>query len=367
MARFFVSRLRKIKFTMKIKYALLFLLTVTVLTIFSSCSSMRSVGINSMRPAEITFPSYVNTLLLVDRTKFDNTAVNIIESVITGELPGSDKAAAQEAITSLQNTLLASPRFKVIRASETLSGNSITQAFPDALPWNVIEGLCSQYKTEAVVALEIFDSNFIVTHGQRKKKQTVEEKGVKKEIEVDEYYAEGVANVKIGIRLYDPKPKSIVDQQLFTKTRHWEATGNNITDAIAKLIRKTDAILAVSRMAGQDYAYKIAPMPVQLGRQYYSKGKKSEQVAAGARRAEVNDWKGALQVWERALNGASQKDAARLCYNIAVAYEVLGDMENAKKYASRAYVDYGEKKGRAYVSILEQRKRDEELSEQQMK
>jgi hypothetical protein len=352
---------------MKVRFIIHSLVLFPLIALLGSCSSMRSVEISSMRPAEITFPSYVNTLLLVDRTKFDKGAVNIIEGILTGEMPGADKAAAAEAITSMQNTLLASPRFKVIRASEILEGNSITQAFPDALQWNVIEGLCSRYKTEAVVALEIFDSNFIVTSGVRKKKKTVEEKGSKKEIEVDEYYAEGVANVKIGIRLYDPKQKSIVDQQMNTKMRRWEATGNNITDAIAKLIQKTDATLQVSRMAGEDYAYKIAPMPVRLTRQYYGKGKKSEQVASGSRRAEVNDWQGARQTWENALSGASQKDAARLCYNIAVAYEVLGDMENAKKYASRAYVDYGEKKGRAYISILEQRKHDEELSEQQMK
>src|SRR6185295_14482991 len=191
---------------MKVKYGFLSLLIVSSVIGFNSCSSMRHVGINSMRPAEITFPSYVNTLLLVDRTKFDKGAVNIIEGILTGEMPGADKAGAQEAINSLQQTLLASPRFKIIRASEVMNGNSITQAFPDALQWNVIEELCSRYKTEAVVALEIFDSNFIVTSGTRKKKKTVEENGVKKEIEVDEYYAEGLANVKIGIRLYDPKP-----------------------------------------------------------------------------------------------------------------------------------------------------------------
>lgn len=352
---------------MKIKNVFLFLLSGLTVVLFSHCRSMRSVGINSMRPAEITFPSYVNTLLLVDRTKFDNNPVNVIESILTGELPGADRAAAQEAITTLQQTLLSSPRFKVIRASEVLPGNSITQAFPDALAWNKIETLCSQYKTEAVVALEIFDSNFIVTSGTRKKKKTIEEKGIKKEIEVDEYYAGGVANVKIGIRLYDPKPKSIVDQQLVTKTKRWEATGNNITDAITKLIQKTDATLAVSRMAGQDYAYKISPMPIQLSRQYYNKGKNSEQVAAGARRAEVNDWQGALITWENALKNASSKDASRLCYNIAVAYEVLGDMENAKKYAARSYVDYGNKKGKSYTAMLEYRQRDEELSDKQMK
>jgi hypothetical protein len=339
---------------------------ITVL-LFSQCRSTSHVGINSMRPADITFPTYVNTLLLVDRTQFNNKMLNIAEGVLTGEMPGADKAAAQEAITALQQTLAASPRFKVIRASEILQGNSITQAFPDALAWTEVERLCSKYKTEAVVALEIFDSNFIVTNGQRRKKKTIEENGVKKEIEVPEYYAQGVANTKIGIRLYDPKPKSIIDQQLLTKARTWEATGNNVTDAFAKLIRKTDATFAVSRMAGQDYAYKIAPMPVQLSREYYSKGKKVKAVAIGARKAQVNDWQGALNTWKNSLSTAPTKDASRLCYNMAVAYEVLGDMENAKKYAAKAYVDYGNKKARTYSSLLGHRQHDELITEQQMK
>src|ERR1044071_6831558 len=144
---------------MKIKKLLLFLFAFTSLLLFTHCSSMRSVGISSMRPAEITFPSYVNTLLLVDRTKFESNAVNVIEGILTGEMPGADKAAAQEALGALQQTLMESPRFKVVRASEILKGNSITQAFPDAIPWSVFESMCTQYKTEAVIALEIFDSN----------------------------------------------------------------------------------------------------------------------------------------------------------------------------------------------------------------
>src|SRR5262249_48954978 len=118
---------------MKIKKILFFLFAGITVLLLTQCSSMRSVGINSMRPAEITFPSYVNTLLLVDRTKFESNAVNVIEGILTGEMPGADKAAAQEVLGALQQTLMESPRFKVIRAAETLKGNSITQAFPDAI------------------------------------------------------------------------------------------------------------------------------------------------------------------------------------------------------------------------------------------
>jgi hypothetical protein len=108
-------------------------------------------------------------------------------------------------------------------------------------------------------------------------------------------------------------------------------------------------------------------MPVRLSRQYYSKGKKAPQVATGARRAEVNDWKGALAVWESGMAHASAKDAARLSYNIAVANEVLGNTNDAKKWASRSYVDYGNKKAKSYLWSIENRLRDEELSDQQMR
>jgi hypothetical protein len=352
---------------MKINRILYVFFSALTIILFSHCSSMRNVGINSMRPAEITFPSYVNTLLLVDRTRFESGAMNVIEGILTGEMPGADKAAAQEALGALQQTLMQSPRFKVVRASETLKGNSVTQAFPDAIPWSMIESLCTQYKTEAIIALEIFDSNFIVTKGERMKKKQIEENGVKKEINVPEYYAEGVANIKIGIRLYDPKPKSIVDQQMFTKTKRWEAVGSSVLDAVGKLIQKTEATKQVSYMAGSDYAYKIAPMPVRLARQFYGKGKKSAFVAAGARRAEVNDWQGALTMWESGMAGANAKDKARLTYNIAVAHEILGHTEDAKKWASRSYVDYGNKKAKGYLWAIESRLRDEELSDKQMK
>jgi hypothetical protein len=44
------------------KKILHFLLVSLTVILFANCSSMRNVGIDSMRPAEITFPTYVNTI-----------------------------------------------------------------------------------------------------------------------------------------------------------------------------------------------------------------------------------------------------------------------------------------------------------------
>jgi len=350
---------------MKFKNLLFGLFLISSLFLFSQCG-IRTVSINTMRPAEITFPSYVNTLLLVDRTKFEKQAVNIIEGILTGEMPGEDKAGMENAMNSFQSTLMSSPRFQLKRANESLNGNSLTSVFPQALTWEKVEELCTKYATDAIVAIEIFDTDFILTDGKRRVKKQVDENGIKREIEVDEFYAQGVANAKIGFRMYDPKGKTIADQQLFTKTNTWQAVGNSKLDAIAHLISKTEATKYVGRLAGSDYAYKIAPMPVRLTREFYGKSKKAPQLSEGARKADVNDWKGAVGTWEAGLTTAAMKEAGRLSYNIAVGYEVLGDMDNAKRYASKSWVDYKNKKAREYSRMLDYRKVQESQAQQQM-
>src|SRR6188768_2155364 len=88
------------------------ILTFTVIMLLFACSQSKYVSFNVTQPAEITFPSDVNTVLLIDRTKFDNKALNTIEGILTGELPADDRYAAQELLSRLKNTLDASPRFK---------------------------------------------------------------------------------------------------------------------------------------------------------------------------------------------------------------------------------------------------------------
>ncbi|MBL6448857.1 hypothetical protein JMN32_21270 [Fulvivirga sp. 29W222] len=343
-----------------------FILLVCMIAL-GACSGTRIVTMNAMRPAEITFPSYANTIVIVDRSKFDKNAVNIVEGILTGEMPGEDKAGVQATMMAFQNQLMASPRFHTKVASEQLIGNSITSAFPAALPWLKVEQMASRYGAEILIAIEIFDTDFVITNGKRKVKKQIEEDGVKKEIEVDEYYAEGVGNLTIGFRVYDPKEKTIVDQQLFSKSNTWQAAGKSAKDALAGLIAKSDATRYMGKIAGSDYAYKIAPMPIRISREFYSKSKKVPEIAAGSRLADINDWQGSANKWESGLSHAATKEAGYLCYNIAISYEVMGELETAKTWADRAYVDYGNKKARDYSATLNRRMYQEQRVQEQMK
>ncbi|MEQ8927045.1 MAG: DUF6340 family protein [Fulvivirga sp.] len=330
------------------------------------CSGTRTVTMNSMRPAEITFPSYINSLLIVDRSKFEKDAINILEGVLTGELPGEDKAGAQEMMNAFQTQLSYSPRFSTRIAEQRLDGNSITAAFPDQIPWVKVKQMCDQYSSEALVALEIFDSDFIITDGVRKVKKTVGEGENKREVEVDEFYAEGVGNLSIGIRLYDPAARSIVDQQLIRETNTWTAAGASKKEALAALISKGDATRYLGRQAGRDYAFKIAPMPIRISRTFFGKSKKAPELERGSRLADVGKWQEAADMWESGISGSADKEAGKLAYNVAIAYEVLGEMDLAQEWAQKAYVTYGNKDARQYSSTLRNRVIQEQRAQDQM-
>ena len=334
--------------------------------LITSCGPSRIVSFNVTRPAQITLPSDINTMLLVDRTKFNNKMASILEGILTGELPEDDRIAAQEAMMSLKNKLDYSPRFNVKILPDRLEGNSMTAAFPDALKWDVVDKLCVNNNAEAIICLEVFDSNFIVTHGTRIKKKSVGEGTNKREVDYTEYYAQGIGTVKMGIRTYYNKNKTIVDQQMITQNNTWNSTGTSVMDAVRLLISKSNANKYLAGNVGEDYAYKISPMPYTISRSFYGKSKHIPEVATGSRYADVNQWKEAINEWKMGLTKAVKKEAGYLAYNVAIAYEVLGEYGTALTWAQDSYTKYGNKNGRDYVWDLRRRINEENLLHKQM-
>jgi len=117
--------------------------------------------------------------------------------------------------------------------------------------------------------------------------------------------------------------------------------------------------------AGRTYGERITPSYYSVVREFYNKPRKNIDLRMGVRRSEVADWSGAIEAWTRALN-AKRKIAGRAAYNIAVGWEVLGDIEKAKEWASRSYTDYNEKMAKYYYDQLVYRQREEAIIRRQI-
>ncbi|WMN07828.1 DUF6340 family protein [Marivirga arenosa] len=344
-----------------------FLFYFLLALVLSSC--MKSVSINTLRPADINIPNDIQSIALIDRTAYKKDAIGIIEGVLTGEGINEDRDGVMTMFNSLQNSLRASPRFDVVLASERLKGQNILGSFPEPLDWRQVDQLTRKYNTDALLVVEIFDSNFIVTNGKRKNTRKVKDKdGNEVEEEYTEFFAEGVGNNRIGIRLYDAKNRTIIDQDIYTSNKTWESSATSLKEALAQLVNKSQATKYLARSVGNTYASKIAPMPVRVSRSYYAKPKKNSYLRKGARQASVNQWEDAISSWKMGLRKTSDsKTAGRLAYNIALGYEIMGDLFKAHEWAGKSFVDYGNKKGRSYASLLNNRMITEEILDEQLR
>ena len=63
-----------------------------------------------------------------------------------------------------------------------------------------------------------------------------------------------------------------------------------------------------------------------------------------------------MEIWEELSEHQKRKTAGRACLNIAVGKEVLGNTEEALKWAQQSYEYYGDKPGREYAKILLRRR-----------
>ncbi len=329
-----------------------------------SCS--KTITLHRLAPAEISIPPHINRIVLVDRTEPENRNISIIQGILTGETPFEVRNAVEATMTEVQQSLNNSPRFEIVRSTERLRGGLFAQTMPEPLPWQLVEDICKRFDADAVLTLERFSSDFVITDKKKIIKKSVGTGSEARTIEVEGVYVEGIASLSAGFRMYDPTTGSLVDQQEYNKTNLWSAEAETRLQALALLVDKTRATQTVGIMAGSNYARRISPTPITLSRTMYYTPKSNTALRTGSRLGEVGKWEEAMKVWEAAIPSASRKAAGRLCYNMALGKEIFGELDEAREWAGKAYTYYNLREGLNYSNTLLRRIRQEEYLRQQL-
>jgi tetratricopeptide (TPR) repeat protein len=287
-----------------------------------------NISFDGLYPAQVNIPKHIDAIAIVDNSKIESKLLNAIEGGLSGEGLAQDKLASQICIDGLFNKLNRGNRFTVVRTTEVYKVKTTGVEFPQPLSWEKVDSLCKVFNVNAIIALEIFDSNFMGTF----------------------------ANVKLGFRLYDPSERNIIDQYRFEHKIALGAPVHTMGGAISRVLEKNDAINDVSYQAGELYGQRITPTWFRITRQYYNKPKRDENLRIGARMMEVNNWDEAILSLEKAVDsGKKRKTRGRAAHNLAVVYEILGDYPAAKKWAQDAWGKYENKDSKDYLYVLNRR------------
>jgi hypothetical protein len=323
------------------------------LLLLSGCSASR-ISFDILVPAPNEVPGEIKTIAIIDRSLPSEAKVNLIEGLLTGEGLAQDKLSTQMVINGLDKRLQGSTRFNVIRTNEAMIGSGTGFTFPEPLPWSVINDLCEKYDADAIVSLETYDSDFIVTNGTRPGKNFVE------------FYARGVAKIDCGFRMYYPATNSIVDEFHYSHSRNWDVGGLSVLNAVNTLLSKDAAIREASYDAGLVYAQRVTPTWYMVSREYFKKSKGNYDLEEGARMMQLNDWDKAISALVKATENGHRKSRGKAAHNLAVVYEILGDLPVAKEWTTVAWGRYKEKASREYGYLLTRRMQDENILERQL-
>lgn len=328
---------------------------------FMLFSSMAWVRINLLKPAIYVFPEHIRNIAMIDRTLPLDSTTNKIEEMITGEFFRQDDQAVRRIMEGMADACAGFNLYNLERTSERYTGEESQSVFPSPLSWDEIIRLCEKYQADAILSVELFDSDFLVTNPVQVFKQITEGAIVAG----GELYVNGIATIRFGLRVYDPHNKKIIDEYEISNRLDIDAGGYTIDDMVNQVMNKVEAINQASYYAGREYGERITPSYYTVTREFYNKPKRSDDLRMGVRQSEVADWKGAIESWTRALS-EKRKIAGRSAFNIAVGYEVLGDLDKAKEWAAKSYTEYREKMGNDYYNSLVYRQREEAVIKRQI-
>ena len=339
------------------------ILTISIISllIFSSCRTTQGMRIEVQRPATISVNPKIKSLALLNHSIPGK--MGLIEGTLTLETPKQDKELSNECIRGIDELLRTSSRFQITRCDSSMMASKNTSVdFGGIMNWEQVDSICKKYGTDAILSLEFFDTDFSVINPAATAVTTVQNvlNGNGAEVQVT-----GKATARAGFRLYYPTTKTIVYEDRYKQDRTWVQRSTNPMEAIARLIKRNDALVDVSYFTGQSFAHDLVPLYFWEQRMMYI-GKKGG-MKIGARQALTRDWEGALNTWkEEYESNPKSKIKARAAYNVALAYEVLNDLQNAKAWVQKSYLEGGKSEALEYSNILEKRIREFGILEDQL-
>lgn len=347
-------------FTRLYHFAVFILLLISI-----ACKPTAKIQV--LQPADLLIPEHIHKIVLIDRSKPSGGFLSNIESVLTGEDYQQDKQGRRRTMEGLSDVLRKTPRFETIFSNEELEGSRGGRSYMPPLSWREVEELCRKYGGDALVSIEMFDSDIQSNITSR----IIKEKDKNgKEISRIIYDGRREGTVNLGWRFYDPKTKSIIDEYKDTDRDQVTSSGAISQQAAMQSMRRSyEMVRDIGNKLGAKYGKRIAPTWITLSRSYYKeiKGSNKERFEQAARYADAGEWLKAVAIWEKIAGTRSDADAAgKATYNLAVAAEVNGQLNTALQHAKDAYTQFKDKKAKSYIRILEQRIEDLEVTNRQM-
>lgn len=299
-----------------------------LLLALGSCQSLEQISIDYMQPGDMTFPSQLRKVAIVNNTSTepDNKLITQTEkpkenvpeiSHATAYANGNVKIAAE----SLAEEIAHQNYFDVVVICD--SALRANDKFPreSTLSQEEVQQLTSDLGVDCIIAMENL---------QFKATKTV------RYIRDFNYYL-GTVDVKAypTVKVYLPSRSKPMTTLHPTDSIFWEEYGGSVTETFAHMIPDAQMLREASEFAGTIPVKQLLPFWKTGKRYLYTGG--SVQMRDAAIFVRENSWDRAFELWEQVYNGTKkEKKKMKAALNIAVYYEMKDSLAKAEEWAVKA-------------------------------
>lgn len=306
------------------------MLTLFPLIALTAVGCGKKVTVTMVDPAEVGLPDDVQTVLVINNTAPQSAREADAlsrEGHATGERRRTDHRGSEVAVESLVSSLQTSSEYRVLSFNVDGSARSVPTLANGEPDWRAIERLCRNDRCDAVIALQDFDSD-IYTELER------DEMRGEPRHEAD-FDAKRTVEASATFATYDVASRTVVDEDRLHGTDRSTSYNKATADHAVAELDDTEAMVAeIAGRMGADYAGRVADLPIDVQRKLYSAG--DDLLKRGAKKAVAGNWKRAITLWDKAVDRGDRTTKGKALYNLAVAYEVKGDLAKAAQLARRA-------------------------------
>lgn len=287
------------------------------LCLITSCTSLHTLVIDVEKPALITLPNDINTIVIVDNSVPQDRNIGHAE-YIHGKRTDSQISIDTDSL----NHLLVANLFEKVADKEYFDDVILYEQplredadFSEALPLDtaIAKEICIANNADAVLSLD----RFLLTTTSN-------------EEDFDFGATLKVLDAKMDVRfqVYSNEGKAISPPLYINDSIYWAATYSNNIPIADSLPSRNQAVKEATQYMAGKIADALAPYWSNEPRWYFGDVKPANKMMLN------NDWAGALSLWKSAYEKEEKniKKKARLANNIALAYELSDEMREALKW-----------------------------------
>ncbi len=295
---------------------------VIILALASSCTSTLYTSIDVLRPAKVSFDKSAKNLLILNNTVIQPANYGHVSNLL-GEKK-KNVAINTDSLSyfclSVVNEEFQKKEFfdnTYLKLSSTNNGGSFLIA--QQPPADTVRALASKFDVDAILSLDKLKVND----------------------QIIEYYNGGSgsfyalleANYESSWTVSYPKLNKSTSFN-FKDTIYWDYESFQRKKALESLPNRYNALIDGALYVGQNTMKKLVPWWDKEDRYFFKTDNKI--MTLGMDSVYTKNWKAAIDIWESGLIKSKKTLQAKLLHNIAIAYEISGDMNKAMEYSKKS-------------------------------